>query len=55
MDQVHNSLMKVKRVIDHKEVDMCLLGRHEERVKNVDVDLQGIKQDILLIEEYECL
>ena len=43
MDQVHDSLMKVKRVLDNKdkEVDVCLLEGHEERLKNIDMDLQG--------------
>ena len=55
MDQIHNSLLKVKRVVDDKEVDRCLLEGHEERLKNIDVDLQGIKRDMLLIEDYESL
>ena len=53
MDQVHDSLVKVNRVIDDKEVDMCVLEGHEERLKNTDTDLQGIKQDMLLVQDYD--
>ena len=46
--------MKVKGVVlEEKETDMCLLESHEERLKIIDTDLQGIKCDILLIEDYE--
>ena len=34
---------------------MCLLKGHEERLKNIDVDLRGIKRDMLLIDDYESL
>ena len=49
LNQVHDSLMKVKRVVADKELDMCLLKGHEERLKSNDADLQGIKRDMLLI------
>ena len=57
MNQVHNSLTRAKRVVDDKdkEVDMCVLEGHEERIKRIDVELQGIKQDMLLVEDYESL
>ena len=32
--------MKVKSVKDDKELDVCLLEGHEERVKSIDADLQ---------------
>ena len=28
---------------------------HEERLKSIDTDLQGIKRDMLLIDDYESL
>ena len=40
LSQVHNSLMKVDRVVERKETDMCLLQGHEERLNSVDTDLQ---------------
>ena len=43
LDQVHDSLMKVKRVKDDKELDVCPLEGREERVKSIDADLQVIK------------
>ena len=55
MNQIHGSLMKVKRVVEDKEVDMCLLEGHEERLKIIDLELQGIKQDTLLIDDYKSL
>ena len=42
------SLTKVKRVVEEKETDMCLLKSHEEGLKSIDTDLQGIKNDMLL-------
>ena len=48
--------MKVKRVVvEEKETDMCLLESHEERLKSIDTDLQGIKCNMLLINNYESL
>ena len=45
--------MKVKRVVlEEKESDMCLLESHEERPKMIDTDLQSIKLDMLLIDDY---
>ena len=34
---------------------MCLLKRHEERLKSIDTDLQAMKRDMLLIDDYESL
>ena len=53
--QVHDSLMKVKRVKDNKELDLCSLEGHEERVKSIGADLQVIKRDTLLIGDYKSL
>ena len=55
LDQVHDSLMKVKTVKDDKELDLFSLEGHEERVKSIDPDLQVIKHDMLLIGEYKSL
>ena len=55
LDQVNDSLMKVKRVKDDKSLDMCPLEGQEERVKSIDADLQVIKRDMLLIGEYKSL
>ena len=56
LSQVYDSLTKVKRVVEEKETDMCLLLEgHEETLKCIKADLQGIKQDLLLIDDYESL
>ena len=55
LDQVHDSLMKVRRVKDDKELEVCLLEGREERVKSIDADLQMIKRDMLLIDDYKNL
>ena len=55
LSQVHDSLTKVNRVVEEKEADMCLLEGHEERLKSINADLQGIKQDLLLIDDYKSL
>ena len=55
MDNVHDSLMKIKRVKDDKELDVCWLEGHEERFKSIDADLQVIKRDMLLIGDYKSL
>ena len=34
---------------------MCLLESREERLKGIDSDLQAIKRDMLLIDDYESL
>ena len=34
---------------------MCSLETHEERLKTIDIDLQSIKCDMLLIDDYESL
>ena len=34
---------------------MCALEGHEERIKSIDSDLQGIRLDMLLIDDYESL
>ena len=47
--------MKVKRVLKDKELDMCMLEGHEERLKRIDTDLKGIKHDMLLKDDYESL
>ena len=43
LSQVHDSLMKVKRVGEDKELDMCMLEGHEEKLKSIKTDPQGIK------------
>ena len=55
MDQIHDSLMKVKRVKDDKELDVCSLEGHEQRVKSFDAGVQVIKRDMLLIGDYKSL
>ena len=57
MDQVHDSLTRVKRVVDDKnnEVNMCVSEGHEGKIKNINVDLQGDKRDMLLAKDYESL
>ena len=55
LSQVHDSLMKVKRVVDGKDLDVCSLEGHEERVKSISDDLQGVKRDLLMIDDYESL
>ena len=48
--------MKVKRVVlEETETDICSFESHEERLKTIDSDLQAIKCDMLLIEDYESL
>ena len=54
-DQVHDSLTKVKRVMDDKKLDMCSLEGHEERVKSINADLYKIKYDMLLLGDYKSL
>ena len=34
---------------------MCLLESHDDRLKSIDTDLQAIKRDVLLIDDYESL
>ena len=54
LSQVQDSLTKVKRVVlEDKETDMCLLESHEDRPNTIDADLQAIKRDMLLIDDYE--
>ena len=61
LSQVQDSLTRVKRVVlEDKETDiiyadMCLLKGHEGRLKSIDTDLQAIKRDMLLIDDYESL
>ena len=53
---MQDSLTKVKRtVLEDKVTDMCSLESHEERLKMIDIDLQIIKRDMLLIDDYESL
>ena len=49
--QVHDFLMKVKRAVAEKKLDMRMLKGHEERLKSIDTDLQGTKRDTLLIDD----
>ena len=53
LDQVHDSLTKVRRVKDDRSLDACSLEGHEERIKSIDADLQIIKRDMLLLGDYE--
>ena len=55
LSQVQDALMKVKRVVEEKKRDMCLLESHEERLKSIDTNLQVIKRDMFLINNYESL
>ena len=55
LSQVHNSLTKAKRVVEVKQTDMCLLEGLEENLKSIGTNLQGIKRDMLLIDNYESL
>ena len=55
LSQIRDFLTKVKRVVEVKETDMCLLEGHEETLKSIDADLQRIKRDMLLIDEYESI
>ena len=48
LSQVHDFLMKVKRVVEGKELDTCVLEGHKERLGSIDTDLHGIKHDMLL-------
>ena len=34
---------------------MCLLESHEDKLKSIDTDLQAIKRDMLLTDDYESL
>ena len=47
--------MKVKSVKDDKELDMCLLEEHEERVKRIDADMQVVKRDMVLVGDCKSL
>ena len=56
MSQVQESLTNVKRVVlEEKEADVFFLESHKERLQKIDTDLQGIKRDMLLIEDYASL
>ena len=55
LSQVQHSLMKVNRAVKEKETDMCVLEGHEERLKSIDTDLQRIRYDMVLIDDYESL
>ena len=44
--------MNVKKIVKDKELDMCVLEWHEEGLKSIDTDLQGIKHNMLLIDNY---
>ena len=55
LSYVHDSLMKVKRVVEEKETDICILDGHEERLKSIHTNLQRIKHDMPLIDDFESL
>ena len=56
LSQVQDSLTKVKRVVlEKKEADVCLLESRDDRLKSIDTDLQAIKRNMLLIDDYESL
>ena len=55
LSQVHDSLTKVKRIVDVKEMNMFLLEGHEEKLKSINVDLEGTRRDMLLIHNYKSL
>ena len=56
LSQEQDFLTKVKRVVlEEKDTDMCLLESHEERLKNINTDIQSINHDMLLIDDYESL
>ena len=42
-------------MLEEKNTDMCSLESHEERLKTIDSDLQCIKRDLLLIDDYKSL
>ena len=42
-------------MLEEKEEDIFFLESHKKRLENIDSDLQGIKRDMLLIEDYESL
>ena len=46
LSQVHDCLIKVKRVVEQKELDRCFSEGHEERLKSIHDDLR----DLLLID-----
>ena len=52
LSHLHDSLMRVKRVVEEKETGICLLEGGEERLKSIDTDLQDIKRDMLLINHH---
>ena len=41
--------------MEGKEIDKCMLEEHEERLKSIDSDLQCIKHDMLLMDDYESI
>ena len=47
LDQVHVSLMKVKRFKDDRSFYACSLEGYEEIIKSIDADLQVIKRNML--------
>ena len=47
--------MKVYRLLQDNELDMCLLEKHKERLKSINTNLQGIERDMLLIDDYNSL
>ena len=46
--------MTVKRAVERKETNMRLLEARG-KLNSIDSDLQGIKRDMLLINDYESL
>ena len=55
LNQVHDSLTEVKKVVYAKGLDSCSLEGHEEVVRSLSDDVQEIKRDMLLIEDYDSL
>ena len=47
LSQLQYSMAKVKRVVEVKEIDMCLLESHEEGLKRIDTVQKGLKSSML--------
>ena len=39
-------------IVKDKELGMCVFEGHEERLKSIGTDLQGMKHNMLLIDDY---
>ena len=55
LSQVHDSLTKIKKVVEEKETDKCLLEGHAEKLPCIYAEQQGIEWDLLEIDDYESL